>query len=62
MSFFKRIIAVGARVSRKLARERAQTLPEYALLLGVLAVSVVTAMLFMSDQVKLLFTGVGRLL
>ena len=41
-------------------REEGQTLAEYALILALIAVLVIGAVLFLSGQIKGLFTTVGK--
>ncbi len=43
-----------------LREERAQGLVEYALILGIIAVAVIVAMVFMRDQLSNIFSMIGN--
>ena len=62
MSTVKRIASLMARTFRVHRWEEGQTLPEYALILAVVAVAVISAAMFLSDQISALFTRIGNLL
>jgi Flp pilus assembly pilin Flp len=56
------VLVLQRRGLRDLGREEGQTLAEYALILGVIAVLVIGAVLFLSGRIQSVFSQLGNAL
>jgi Flp pilus assembly pilin Flp len=64
MTFLRNAIVLGALALNRLSvndfrREEGQTLAEYALILALIAIGVLTAVFFLRDQISGMFNKVG---